>query len=66
MPIYEFICNECSYEFEDICKVSETTLICPRCGEICERAISKNDFHLKGVGWSDDARKQKQRWFDTK
>ena len=67
MPIYEFECESCKQLFEEICKSTEDTIfICPDCGATCSRIISKNNFHLKGVGWSDDARKQRQRWYDAK
>lgn len=31
MPIYEFICNKCGNEFEELVKSSESKVRCPRC-----------------------------------
>lgn len=43
MPIYEFICNECKYDFEELVRgisaISEVT--CPACGSpMVEKKVS--------------------------
>lgn len=66
MPIYEFYCEACDEFYEEICPIRQVLYKCPNCGELLGRRISENTFHLKGIGWSDDARKQRQRWYDDK
>ena len=53
MPIYEYQCNACGFEFETIQKISEDPLKdCPECGELeLRKLISKAAFRLKGGGW---------------
>lgn len=53
MPIYEYQCKACGFEFETIQKVSEEALKdCPECGELeLKKLISKAAFRLKGGGW---------------
>jgi len=56
MPIYEYICKSCEYEFEEVQKFSDTSLEkCPDCGQnTAERQVSMSSFHLKGGGWYKD------------
>jgi len=56
MPIYEYLCNECNYEFEELQKFNDPLVkICPTCGEnSVERKVSASAFHLKGGGWYKD------------
>ncbi|OUC07932.1 hypothetical protein RY27_11975 [Litorilinea aerophila] len=53
MPIYEFVCQECGYEFERIQSFSDNSL--PRCGqcdsEHVQRRLSPPAIHFKGSGW---------------
>jgi putative FmdB family regulatory protein len=65
MPLYEFYCEDCDEVYQEICPVRQNLLKCPNCGKFLARQISLGNFHLKGVGWSDDARKQRQRWYDV-
>ena len=64
MPIYEFFCPNCGEIYEDLCELTQDKMLCPKCDALINRCISQNNFHLKGLGWTDDARKQSQRWFD--
>ena len=56
MPIYEYLCNSCGYEFEEVQKFSDPSLEeCPDCGRnSAERQVSMSSFHLKGGGWYKD------------
>lgn len=53
MPIYEFVCQACGHEFEQIVPFSATTL--PRCSvcqsEQVQRQLSRPAIHFKGSGW---------------
>ncbi len=53
MPIYEYRCEKCGYEFETMQKVSEAPLrTCPQCAEeALRKKISPAGFRLKGGGW---------------
>ena len=56
MPIYEYLCTSCGYQFEEVQKFSDPSLDeCPDCGENrAERQVSMSSFHLKGGGWYKD------------
>lgn len=48
MPLYEYRCDACAHEFEDIRSVSEEgPLPCPKCGEPQARRMV-SAVHLKG------------------
>ena len=53
MPIYEFICQACNHEFEQIVSFSATKLPhCPAChSEQVHRQLSRPAIHFKGSGW---------------
>lgn len=60
MPIYEYRCLDCDYEFERMQKFSDPPLeTCPTCEGTVQKLISRSTFHLKGDGWyvTDYARK---------
>lgn len=56
MPIYEYICNSCAHEVEEIQKFSDPPLVkCPQCNQnALTRKMSASAFHLKGGGWYKD------------
>ncbi len=65
MPIYNFICKRCDYEFSSIMKYKEKKILkdprpCPKCycGPTDENTlfstIGKTSFSLKGKGWYKD------------
>ncbi len=62
MPIYEYICNSCGYEFEEVQKFSDPSYDkCPSCGRItAKRKVSISSFHLKGGGWYKDGYSNKE------
>jgi putative FmdB family regulatory protein len=41
MPIYEYCCEKCGFEFERIANISDGEEACPRCGESSQRRVSK-------------------------
>jgi len=53
MPIYEYRCDSCGAQFEEMRRITEETL--PSC-RLCRSArvrklMSLSSFHLKGGGW---------------
>ncbi len=56
MPIYEYLCASCGFQFEEVQKFSDKPLEeCPNCGKkSASRQVSMSAFHLKGGGWYKD------------
>lgn len=58
MPIYEYKCKnpECSWEFENVCPVSEHMehLECPICGGIAQQQITPPVVHNVTPLWLND------------
>ena len=56
MPIYQYVCDHCAHELEEMQKFSDPALVsCPQCGtETLKRKLSVGAFHLKGSGWYKD------------
>jgi len=56
MPIYEYRCPECDYEFERIQSFRDDPItLCPECGSNgVKKKISLSAFSLKGSGWYKD------------
>ena len=56
MPIYEYLCASCGFQFEEVQKFNDLPLEeCPNCGEkSASRQVSMSAFHLKGGGWYKD------------
>ncbi len=52
MPIYEYRCLSCGYQFEEMQRISDEPIkTCPKCGGPVQRLISNTSFILKGSGW---------------
>ena len=53
MPMYEYQCESCGFEFEKLQKMTDQPLThCPRCGnDTLVKLISAAGFQLKGTGW---------------
>lgn len=53
MPIYDYKCSKCDYEFELIQKFSDDPVKkCPKCFKnSVSKMISAPSFRLKGGGW---------------
>ena len=57
MPTYEYVCKDCSHEFEAFQSIKDDPLTkCPKCGKNeAKRQISLGGgFILKGGGWYSD------------
>ncbi len=55
MPIYEYRCEDCSNEFEELVGISEPPPECPNCNSSrVNRLLSTPSFSLKGDGWYSD------------
>ncbi|MBT4697194.1 MAG: zinc ribbon domain-containing protein [Candidatus Marinimicrobia bacterium] len=63
MPIYEYVCEDCGHDFEEILHFSERDdpieAPCPNpTRPLCEGKVhlkvSLGSFHLKGGGWYKD------------
>ena len=63
MPIYEYLCEDCSHKFEKLQKISDDPLSeCPECGEASLRKlISAAAFRLSGSGWYETDFKDKKQ-----
>ena len=66
MPIYEYLCASCGYQFEEVQKFNEPPLEeCPDCGKkSVRRQVSMSAFHLKGGGWYKDGYSGKSNEFE--
>ncbi len=52
MPMYEYRCSACGYQFELRQKFSDKPVTeCPECGGEVQKLISHTSFALKGSGW---------------
>ena len=52
MPIYEYQCDSCSYQFEVKQSMKDAPLTtCERCGKSLHRLISSPGIMFKGSGW---------------
>jgi putative FmdB family regulatory protein len=56
VPIYEYRCPDCGYEFEKIQSFSDDPIkACPTCeSQDVRKKISLSAFSLKGSGWYKD------------
>lgn len=68
MPIYPYICDSCTYEFDRLQKISDDPLSeCPECGVgALRRKLTAAAFHLKGTGWYETDFKNKDKDKDKK
>jgi putative FmdB family regulatory protein len=52
VPIYEYLCDGCSYQFEVKQSIKDDALTtCERCGKSLRRLISSSGIMFKGSGW---------------
>lgn len=53
MPIRDYKCDKCDYEWEELRKDQTDPSFCPKCENLnVKRLLSKNSgFILKGTGW---------------
>ena len=52
MPIYEYLCQDCSYRFELKQSIKDDAVAaCTKCGKSVSRLISAPAIMFKGSGW---------------
>ncbi|MFQ5823809.1 MAG: FmdB family zinc ribbon protein [bacterium] len=53
MPTYEYLCDDCKYQFEEFQSITAAPLeVCPKCGGSVQRLISSgNGLIFKGSGF---------------
>ena len=53
MPIYEYKCSDCGFEYEIIQKMGDAPVVeCEKCHKnTAVRLVSAAGFQLKGTGW---------------
>jgi len=63
MPIYEYQCQSCGHQFEEIQRITDPpTTCCPECKEkTVSKLISASQFKLKGSGWYETDFKNKPK-----
>ncbi len=68
MPIYEYRCAQCGFEFERLQKISDDPITtCPECHEEhVQKKISAAGFRLKGSGWYETDFKGKKSKTENK
>ena len=68
MPIYEYLCGSCGFQFEEVEKFNDPPLEeCPDCGKkSANRQVSMSAFHLKGGGWYKDGYSDKKNESENK
>ena len=55
MPIYQYRCDNCKYEFEELIFLDDPAISCPKCEKKeLRQLISTPSFSLKGSGWYED------------
>lgn len=61
MPIYDFICSDCHYQFEDLIgHYKDPNPCCPKCGMSSDRTIGTNIKPIfKGNGFYETDYKNK-------
>lgn len=54
MPTYQYICNNCNYEFEDFHSICEMLEECPKCHKISLIRLigTGSNIIFKGDGWT--------------
>ena len=55
MPVYEYECEGCRKILEIQQRMADRPLeVCPECGGVVRKLISRSSFQLKGSGWYND------------
>ena len=75
MPIYEYKCEDCGIEFEEMLHFTERdnpinapcpNSLRPLCGGKVHLKMSLGSFHLKGGGWYKDGYGKNKQKIETK
>jgi putative FmdB family regulatory protein len=63
MPIYEYQCEKCDYNFDKLQKMSDNPLKdCPEChAPSLKKMMSAPNFKLSGTGWYETDFKTKKK-----
>lgn len=61
MPLYEYHCSECDWQFEKIQGIEDPLPRCPRCGGEVERILFPSSIHYKGSGFYSTDNKADER-----
>ena len=65
MPLYEYKCEDCENEFEEMLHFSERddpiNEPCQSCKGTVQLKMSMGSFHLKGSGWYKDGYVKKSK-----
>ena len=66
MPIYEYTCQECGTEFEEIIDMEDRDIPqpCTECQTLTIRGLSMPSFILKGDGWTGKNEKVRREMQD--
>jgi len=57
VPVYEYICDQCQHEFEELVLSDDDTIACPRCDSPhASKLLSKFAFKTSGGFRSTSAR----------
>ena len=52
MPMYDWKCDECEHELNDmLMKTEDPAPTCGNCGATMRKVIGRTQFRLKGAGW---------------
>jgi len=54
MPLYEYECEKCGHQFDQIVKFDADPPPCPECEGKTKKKVSQSSFQLKGGGWAKD------------
>ena len=69
MPIYEYVCDACGHEVDELQKLADAPLVdCPCCGKpALIKKVSAAGFQRKGTGWyaTDFKSKKKESSAET-
>lgn len=53
MPLYDWKCRDCGYEYELMGTIGQQLATCPRCSQLSgEKVPSAPPVHFKGAGWT--------------
>lgn len=51
MPLYEYVCQQCGQQFEELVRTLDQPIVCPKCGSPqVEKQLSKVAAHSAEAG----------------
>lgn len=51
MPLYEYRCAACDYQFEQLRRLDDHVDSCPECGGMLQQLFGTFQFHFRSRGW---------------